>query len=138
MAFPHADIHELPSPDLLHQIIKGAFKDHIVNWIEEFINSAHRKTEAAKILADIDRRCEISAAPTSSTYCLFAGRIAMVPSFPGLRHFHKGRGFKQWTGNDSKGLMKACRIHPSNFAMLTPKSGRYIYPPLLTMFPQKW
>ncbi|KAJ7076234.1 hypothetical protein B0H15DRAFT_790822, partial [Mycena belliarum] len=29
--FPRADIHELISMDLLHQIIKGMFKDHIVD-----------------------------------------------------------------------------------------------------------
>ena len=33
-------------------------------------------------------------------------RIAAVPSFPGLRRFPEGRGFKQWTGDDSKALMK--------------------------------
>ncbi|KAK7684399.1 hypothetical protein QCA50_012346 [Cerrena zonata] len=33
-------------------------------------------------------------------------RIAAVPSFPGLRRFPQGRGFKQWTGDDSKALMK--------------------------------
>lgn len=32
--------------------------------------------------------------------------IAAVPPFPGLRHFYEGRNFKQWTGDDSKGLMK--------------------------------
>lgn len=32
--------------------------------------------------------------------------IAAVPSFPGLRRFPEGRGFKQWTGDDSKALMK--------------------------------
>ncbi|KAG1756916.1 uncharacterized protein EDB91DRAFT_1233597 [Suillus paluster] len=52
--FPHADIHELLAPDLLHQIIK----------------------------------------------------IAAVPSFPGLHRFPQGRHFKQWTGDDSKALMK--------------------------------
>ncbi|KAJ3513244.1 hypothetical protein NLJ89_g3056 [Agrocybe chaxingu] len=87
-AFPQADIHKLLLPDLLHQIIKGTFKDHIVDWVEQYIRQAHSKAEAEKILADIDRR------------------ITAVPPFPGLRHFHEGQGFKQWTGNDSKGLMK--------------------------------
>jgi TM2 domain-containing membrane protein YozV len=32
--------------------------------------------------------------------------IAAAPPFPGLRRFYEGRGFKQWTGNDSKALMK--------------------------------
>ncbi|KAJ7589439.1 hypothetical protein C8J56DRAFT_889002 [Mycena floridula] len=33
-------------------------------------------------------------------------KIAAVPPFPGLRRFPEGRGFKQWTGDDSKALMK--------------------------------
>ncbi|KAF5378904.1 hypothetical protein D9615_006850 [Tricholomella constricta] len=88
--FPRADIHELIAPDLLHQIIKGTFKDHLVDWIEAYIKLVHQDTpgRAAGILADIDRR------------------IAAAPPFPGLRRFPQGRGFKQWTGNDSKGLMK--------------------------------
>ncbi|KAJ7750937.1 hypothetical protein DFH07DRAFT_869023 [Mycena maculata] len=86
--FPRADIHELISMDLLHQVIKGTFKDHIVDWVETYIRDNHEKAEADKILADIDRR------------------ISVTPPFPGLRHFHTGRGYKQWTGNDSKGLMK--------------------------------
>lgn len=35
-----------------------------------------------------------------------SARIAAVPSYPGLRRFPEGRGFKQWTGDDSKALMK--------------------------------
>jgi hypothetical protein len=31
--FPCADIHELLAPDLLHQVIKGIFKDHLVLWV---------------------------------------------------------------------------------------------------------
>ncbi|EMD32852.1 hypothetical protein CERSUDRAFT_68528 [Gelatoporia subvermispora B] len=86
--FPRADIHELLAPDLLHQIIKGAFKDHLISWVEMYLERTHGPTGAKKILADIDRR------------------IACAPPFPGLRRFPQGRGFKQWTGNDSKALMK--------------------------------
>ena len=32
--------------------------------------------------------------------------IAAVPSFSGLQRFPEGRGFAQWTGDDSKALMK--------------------------------
>ncbi|KAJ7759410.1 hypothetical protein DFH07DRAFT_772220 [Mycena maculata] len=87
-SFPCADIHELISMDLLHQVIKGTFKDHVVNWVETYIRDNHEKAEADKILANIDRR------------------ISVTPPFPGLQHFHTGRGYNQWTGNDSKGLMK--------------------------------
>ncbi|KAF8131904.1 hypothetical protein EV363DRAFT_1164456 [Boletus edulis] len=54
--FPRANIHQLIAPDILHQLIKGCFKDHL---------------NANRILDDID-----------------------------CRHF------KQWTGDDSKALMK--------------------------------
>jgi hypothetical protein len=32
--------------------------------------------------------------------------IALAPPFSGLRRFPEGRNFKQWTGDDSKALMK--------------------------------
>ncbi|KAJ6517196.1 hypothetical protein C8R47DRAFT_1181632 [Mycena vitilis] len=86
--FPRADIYELLSPDLLHQVIKGTFKDHLVTWVGDYLEAEHGTTKAKKIMADIDRR------------------IAAVPPFPGLRRFPEGRGFKQWTGDDSKALMK--------------------------------
>ncbi|KAG7097471.1 hypothetical protein E1B28_004814 [Marasmius oreades] len=56
ISFPRADIHELLSPDLLHQIIKGTFKDHLVDWVTEYIEMAYSKAEATRRLADIDRR----------------------------------------------------------------------------------
>ncbi|KAF9489415.1 hypothetical protein BDN71DRAFT_1490935 [Pleurotus eryngii] len=87
-AFPRADIHEMLSMDLLHQVIKGTYKDHLVEWVVDYINAKNLPADAARILADIDQR------------------IAAAPPFPGLRRFPEGRNFKQWTGDDSKALMK--------------------------------
>ncbi|KAG1869607.1 hypothetical protein F4604DRAFT_2019614 [Suillus subluteus] len=86
--FPQVDIHKLLSPDILHQIIKGTFKDHLVDWVGEYLLITHSTRHAAEIMDDID--------------C----RIAAVAPFAGLRHFPDGQGFWQWTGDDSKALMK--------------------------------
>ncbi|KAG1837870.1 hypothetical protein C8R48DRAFT_622582, partial [Suillus tomentosus] len=87
-SFPRANIHELLSPDLLHQVIKGSFKDHLVTWVEKYLAKTFRTSKAAATMAEIDRR------------------VSAAPSFPGLRRFPEGQHFKQWTGNDSKALMK--------------------------------
>ncbi|KAG1726100.1 hypothetical protein EDB19DRAFT_1945348 [Suillus lakei] len=86
--FPRADIYKLIAPDLLHQLIKGTFKDHLVEWVGKYLMHIHGKKEAEKIQDDIDHR------------------ISVVAPFAGLRRFPQGRGFKQWTGDDSKVLMK--------------------------------
>ncbi|KAI0073291.1 hypothetical protein K474DRAFT_1686266 [Panus rudis PR-1116 ss-1] len=79
--FPHANIHELITPDLLHQVIKGTFKDHIVTWILEYLKIIHGEACANQIIDNID-------------HCITAALL-----FP-------GHHFKQWTGDDSKALMK--------------------------------
>jgi len=54
--FPNADIYELITPDLLHQLIKGVFKDHLVEWVCEYLEREHGKVKANSILDEIDRR----------------------------------------------------------------------------------
>ncbi|KAJ3564559.1 hypothetical protein NP233_g8222 [Leucocoprinus birnbaumii] len=86
-SFPRADIQEPLAPDLLHQVIKGAFKDHIVEWITKYLEEQNSQNKTEQ-LSELDRR------------------IAAVPPFPDLRRFRQGCHFKQWTGDDSEGLMK--------------------------------
>ncbi|KAF8176827.1 hypothetical protein K438DRAFT_1978871 [Mycena galopus ATCC 62051] len=59
--FLHADIHELLSVDLLHQLIKGTFKDHLVTWVNEYLHLTYGEKRALEIIQDIDHR--ISAVP---------------------------------------------------------------------------
>jgi hypothetical protein len=59
-----------------------------VTWVGEYLTLTHGKAGAKVILDDIDNR------------------ISVVAPFSGLRRFPDGRGFKQWTGDDSKALMK--------------------------------
>jgi hypothetical protein len=44
------------SPDILHQVVKGAFKDNLMDWVVEYLHRVHGKAGAKEILADIDRR----------------------------------------------------------------------------------
>ncbi|KAJ3572043.1 hypothetical protein NP233_g3352 [Leucocoprinus birnbaumii] len=87
--FPRGDIYATLSFDLLHQLIKGVFKDHLMTWIQDYItNHSPFKRQAQEVLGEIDQR------------------ISIAPPFTGLRRFPQGRQFKQWTGDDSKALMK--------------------------------
>lgn len=68
---PHANIFACIAPDLLHQLHKGVFKDHLVKWVSA------------------DDEAELDA------------RMMRIPPYHGLRLFKKGiTGVQQWTGNE--------------------------------------
>ncbi|KAI9429761.1 hypothetical protein H4582DRAFT_1826008, partial [Lactarius indigo] len=69
--FPRADIYEMISPDLLHQVIKGTFKDHLVVWVCDYLMMQHGESQANDILDDIDRlsRFGLDGLHDSNPYC---------------------------------------------------------------------
>jgi hypothetical protein len=105
--FPCVDIHELISSDLLHQAIKGTFKDHLVDWVGEYLKIMYEKAEAEQILDEINWQYvyHLYSFHLHSFMALYF-RLAVTPVFPELWKFKQGCQFKQWTGDDSKVLIK--------------------------------
>lgn len=87
-------------------------------WVNEYLLELHGEACGQEIVADIDHRYGFSQ-PSSvilpSTPCLFLFySISAVPAFPKLRRFPDGRDFSQWTGDDSKALMKVNLLGAAN------------------------
>jgi hypothetical protein len=78
LSLPYCNIFACFTPDLLHQVHKGIFKDHLVAWCTSLIGKA-----------------ELDA------------RFKAISPFPGLRHFKNGiSSVTQWTGTEHKEMEK--------------------------------
>ena len=79
---PHCNIFTAIAPDILHQLHKGAFKDHAVEWAIRSFNDGFSE-------AEMDQR------------------FRAMPDHPEIRHFSKGiTTVTQWTGNEHKHMEK--------------------------------
>lgn len=41
------------SPDILHQLVKGCFKDHLVTWVVQYLEE---QEDGKALVAEMDRR----------------------------------------------------------------------------------
>ncbi|KAK7037494.1 hypothetical protein VNI00_010986 [Paramarasmius palmivorus] len=87
-SFPYAGIYDLITPDLLHQLIKGVFKDHLVTFTCKLLLVTHGKVGGRAVIKEIDRR------------------ISAGSEYNSIRRFYDGRDYSQWTGDNSKALMR--------------------------------
>ncbi|PPQ71533.1 hypothetical protein CVT26_010393 [Gymnopilus dilepis] len=77
---PRCNIFECMTPDLLHQLHKGVFHDHLVSWGTEAIEGGE---------GEIDER------------------FRTMSPHPSLRHFNRGISLtSQWTGSEHKHMEK--------------------------------
>jgi hypothetical protein len=96
---PHANIFACMTPDLLHQLHKGVFKDHLFKW------TSYRREK------------EVDA------------RYSCMPSYRGLRHFQRGiSGISQFTGNEYRQMEKVfigvlCGLHDEDPRILASARG---------------
>ncbi|KAH8919931.1 hypothetical protein BT69DRAFT_1192661, partial [Atractiella rhizophila] len=77
--------HSILVSDILHQLLKGIFLHHIVQWVLRLIELEHQERRGPGI-SELERR------------------LKFMPAFPGIRAFYTGLNFSRWSAGDAEQL----------------------------------
>ncbi|KAH8913575.1 hypothetical protein BT69DRAFT_1274972 [Atractiella rhizophila] len=78
-------MHSILVSDILHQLLKGIFLHHIVQWILALIE-IERQEHGGPGISELERR------------------LKFMPAFPGIRAFYMGLNFSRWSAGDAQQL----------------------------------
>ena len=79
------------SQDLLHQVIKGTFKDHLVTWVVDYIQCSNSDGDASHILDELDHRW----VAICITICNFTSLTVLALASPLSLHSHVYAAFRK-------------------------------------------
>ena len=79
----YVNVHQIQLPDMLHQLYKGLVM-RTIKWLEALIKRNYKQQYERRINK----------------------RIASCPQFPGLKHFFRLAGVKQWTAGEQKAILR--------------------------------
>lgn len=120
--FPRANIHQMICQDLLHQVIKGMFKDHLITWVVDYIQCSNSDGDTSRLLNELDHQWVVF----HNVVCCINSLTVLNIASPSWLPFHA------YTAS-LKG-----KASSNGQVMIQRPSWRYFYPPLRASYQLIW